>query len=172
VLLLQPGPPLMFMGDEWGAREPFLFFCDFKGELAEAVRKGRRREYAEFYAAYGNEIPDPLAAETRASAVLDWDARKRPEHAARLALTRSLLAARRRFVAPLIPAMTAPGEVRFDTGLLTARWAAGEETLMLLANLSDGRKAKPASSWGQPIWGGAPPKELPPWSVYAAVATA
>ena len=39
VLLLQPGPPLLFMGDEWGAREPFPFFCDFKGELADAVRK-------------------------------------------------------------------------------------------------------------------------------------
>jgi len=171
VLFLQPGPPLLFMGDEWGAREPFLFFCDFQGELAEAVRQGRRREYAEFYAEYGDEIPDPLSAETRGSAVLNWDARGQPAHAKRLALTRSLLGARHRFVAPLIPAMTAPGEVRFDTGLLTARWAAGEKTLMLLANLSDGRKAKPAASWGEPIWGGKPPNELPPWSVYAAISS-
>ena len=58
--LAQPGPPLLFMGEEWGAREPFLFFCDFKGDLAEAVRKGRRREYAEFYAEYGDEIPTRL----------------------------------------------------------------------------------------------------------------
>ena len=114
VLFLQPGPPLMFMGDEWGATEPFPFFCDFKGELAEAVRQGRRREYADFYAAYGDEIPDPLAQETRDGAELDWDARKAPAHAKRLALTRALLAARHCFVAPLIPAMTTPGEVRCD----------------------------------------------------------
>ena len=50
VTLLAPAPPLMFMGDEWGAREPFPFFCDFKGDLAEAVRNGRRKEFAEAYA--------------------------------------------------------------------------------------------------------------------------
>ena len=50
VTLLSPAPPLMFMGDEWGAREPFPFFCDFTGELAEAVRDGRRKEFAEAYA--------------------------------------------------------------------------------------------------------------------------
>jgi maltooligosyltrehalose trehalohydrolase len=65
VLLLQPGPPLLFMGDEWGARQPFPFFCDFSGDLADAVRKGRRREFAEAYAAHGNEIPDPLSPDTR-----------------------------------------------------------------------------------------------------------
>jgi maltooligosyltrehalose trehalohydrolase len=159
----------MFMGDEWGATEPFPFFCDFRGELAEAVRQGRRREYAAFYAAYGDEIPDPLAAETRDSAVLDWDARKAPAHAKRLALTRALLAARHRFIAPLIPAMTTPGEVHFDSGLLTARWAAGDTSLLLLANLSNTARAKPAGSWGEPIWGGEPPPELPTWSVYAAI---
>jgi len=70
----------------------------------------------------------------------------------------------------LIPAMTTPGEVRFDAGLLTARWAAGAKMLTLLANLSDAGKAKPAMAWGEPIWGGTPPNELPPWSVYAAIA--
>ena len=169
VLFLQPGPPLMFMGDEWGATEPFPFFCDFRGELAEAVRQGRRREYAAFYAAHGDEIPDPLVAETRDSAVLDWDARKAPAHAKRLALTRALLAARHRFIAPLIPAMTTPGEVHVDSGLLTARWAAGDTSLLLLANLSNTARAKPARSWGAPIWGGEPPPELPTWSVYAAI---
>ena len=169
VLFLQPGPPLMFMGDEWGATEPFPFLCDFHGELAEAVRQGRRREFAEAYALHCDEIPDPLAADTRAGAVLDWDARKEPAHAKRLTLTTALLAARHRFVAPLLPAMTAPGDVRFESGLLSARWASGKKMLMLLANLSDAGKPKPALSWGTPIWGEAPPPELPPWSVYAAI---
>jgi maltooligosyltrehalose trehalohydrolase len=169
VLFLQPGPPLMFMGDEWGATAPFPFFCDFHGDLAEAVRQGRRREFAEAYALHGDEIPDPLSGTTRDAAVLDWDALKEPDHAERLALTKALLAARHRFVAPLLPAMTTPGEVSFDSGLLTARWAAGEKSLTLLANLSDAAKAKPAGAWGEPIWGDDPPAGLPPWSVYAAI---
>jgi maltooligosyltrehalose trehalohydrolase len=169
VLFLQPAPPLMFMGDEWGAREPFPFFCDFQGELAEAVRQGRRREFAEAYAAHGDEIPDPLSPETRDAAVLDWDARKQPAHAARLALTRALLAARKKWVAPLLPAMVTPGDVHFESGLLKAQWRAGDKGLMLLANLADTGQPKPAISWGAPIWGDEPPGDLPPWSVYAAV---
>ncbi|MEJ2436374.1 MAG: malto-oligosyltrehalose trehalohydrolase, partial [Pseudolabrys sp.] len=75
VLFLQPGPPLLFMGDEWGATAPFPFFCDFHGELAEAVRQGRRREFAEAYALHGDEIPDPLSGASRDAAVLEWVAR-------------------------------------------------------------------------------------------------
>jgi maltooligosyltrehalose trehalohydrolase len=169
VLLLQPGPPLMFMGDEWGAHEPFPFFCDFEGDLAEAVRQGRRREFAEAYALRGEEIPDPLAPETREAAVLDWDARTAGAHARRLALTRALLAARSKWVVPLVASMVTPGKVRFEAGLLAARWAAGRYDLVLLANLSDSACLKPANAWGKPVWGGAPPNELPPWSVYAAI---
>jgi len=169
VLLLQPGPPLMFMGDEWGAREPFPFFCDFNGELAEAVRKGRRREFAEAYAAYGDGIPDPLSADTRNSAVLDWDAREKPAHTKRLALTRELLATRQKWITPLIPAMVTPATVRFESNILTADWPADDRHLLLLANLADASAVRPAIAWGQSIWGGEPPHELPPWSVYAAV---
>lgn len=169
VLLLQPSPPLLFMGDEWGATEPFPFFCDFTGDLAEAVRQGRRREFAEAYAAHGDEIPDPLARATRDLAVLDWEARGRPPHEARLQLTRALLAARHTHVAPLLATMTGPGTVTFTDGLLRARWAAGGKALLLLANLSDRPRPKPAGlAWGAPIWGDQPPSELPPWTVYAA----
>ena len=57
LLLLAPQLPLLFMGEEWGARTPFLFFCDFHGALADAVREGRRREFARF-----REFADPGAA--------------------------------------------------------------------------------------------------------------
>jgi len=169
VLLLQPSPPLLFMGEEWGATEPFPFFCDFTGDLAEAVRQGRRREFAEAYARYGDEIPDPLSADTRASAVLDWDAIRRPDHARRLEKTRSLLAVRRQWIVPLIAAMTSDSAASFDNGILTATWPASPKSLMLLANLSGDPKACPAQNWGTPIWGDAPPHTLPPWSVYAAI---
>ena len=65
LLLLAPQVPLLFMGEEWGAEEPFLFFCDFHDELADAVREGRRREFAHFpefaNAAARARIPDPNA---------------------------------------------------------------------------------------------------------------
>lgn len=68
LLLLSPMIPLMFMGDEINAQTPFLFFTDHPGELAEAVREGRRNEFAEF-AAFKDphrreQIPDPNALQT------------------------------------------------------------------------------------------------------------
>jgi maltooligosyltrehalose trehalohydrolase len=170
VLLLQPSPPMLFMGEEWGATEPFPFFCDFKGELADAVRNGRKREFADAYAKHGGEIPDPLLKSTRDLAVLDWEALKKPEHANKLATTRALLAARKKFITPLLPAMTGAGDVTFESGLLIARWPAADKVLMLLANLSDKPAPRPPGSvWGNPVWGGEPPGELPTWSVYAAI---
>lgn len=169
VLLLQPSPPLLFMGEEWGAITPFPFFCDFQGELADAVRKGRKKEFAEAYAKHGDEIPDPLAAATFQAAKLDWTALAEPAHARRLALTKALLDTRRRQVVPLLPAMTTAGEARRFGPVLSAAWPAGDKALLLLANLSDALQACPDIAWGAPIWGGTPSAQLPPWSVCAAI---
>ena len=169
VLLLQPAPPLLFMGEEWGATEPFPFFCDFKGDLADAVRNGRKKEFAEAYAHHGNDIPDPLSADTRASAVLDWNATSRPMHAERLALTRALVAVRKRAITPLLTSMHGDAEASFNNNVLVARWPAGSGTLQLLANLAGTPAQRPVLDWGDAIWGGHLPQTLPPWSVYAAV---
>src|SRR5262249_56375083 len=64
ITLLAPMPPLMFMGEEWGARTPFPFFCDFTGALAAAVRNGRRAAFKDAYARLGGGIPDPLDERT------------------------------------------------------------------------------------------------------------
>src|SRR5690606_1871957 len=65
VALLAPSVPLLFMGEEWGASTPFLYFCDFEPGLRDAVREGRRAEFASFAAfasARAREtIPDPCA---------------------------------------------------------------------------------------------------------------
>ncbi len=170
VLLLQPSPPLMFMGDEWGATEPFLFFCDFHGELGEAVRNGRKAEYADWHAQAGDGIPDPLAKETKDAAVLDWNALTKSPHKERLAVVRALLKVRHEHIAPLMPAMIGAGEASLENGLLQARWQSGGKPLMLLANLSDTAKPRPAAlNWAERVWGGEPPQPLPPWSVYAAI---
>ncbi|MDP2298192.1 MAG: malto-oligosyltrehalose trehalohydrolase [Pseudolabrys sp.] len=172
VLLLQPSPPMLFQGEEWGATEPFPFFCDFKGDLADAVRAGRKREFAEAYAKQGGEIPDPLSETTRDMAVLDWDARGKPVHAERLALVRALLKVRRESIMPLLPSIHG-GRASLTGDVLTARWPAGDKALQLVANLSGDNKPLPADLvWGTPLWGGAPPQTLPPWAVYAAIGAA
>jgi hypothetical protein len=66
--------------------------------------------------------------------------------------------------------MTGAGDVSFQAGLLIARWPAKGKTLFLLANLSDAATNRPPGlPWGTPVWGGEPPRELLPWSVYAAI---
>jgi 1,4-alpha-glucan branching enzyme len=102
--LLAPSVPLIFMGEEFGARTPFLFFCDFDGELAKAVREGRRKEFASFERfrdpRVRETIPDPLAPETFEASRLPWDALSQKEHAEWLELYRELLSVRRREIAP------------------------------------------------------------------------
>ena len=112
----------------------------FRGRLADAVRKGRRSEFAWAYAKYGDEIPDPLAASTFQSAVLDWDARDAADGRKRLALVRELLAIRRREIVPRLAGAAFGDAHAADDGLLTAHWRMGDgATLQLVANLSDQR---------------------------------
>jgi maltooligosyltrehalose trehalohydrolase len=168
ITLLAPTIPMLFMGEEWGSKVPFPFFCDFKGDLAEAVRKGRRGEYGWAYAKYGDEVPDPLEKSTFQSAVLDWESRHEPAGRQRLALVQELLAVRRREIMPRL-AKAAFGEARAaDNGLLTASWRLGDDTrLGLRANLSTTEiTGKPRETGGIPIWGGEPRDVMMPWSVF------
>lgn len=104
--LLLPQIPMLFMGEEWSTRSPFPFFCDFAGELGEAVRKGRREEFAKFpefqAASRRGQIPDPQADETFASGKLAWNELHHPDQAAWLDWYRRILAARRQWIVPLI----------------------------------------------------------------------
>ncbi|WP_414167688.1 malto-oligosyltrehalose trehalohydrolase [Streptoverticillium reticulum] len=95
LVLCAPFTPMLFMGEEWGARTPWQYFTDHTDPaLAEAVRKGRRREFA----AHGwpeDEIPDPQDPATRDRSCLDWNERERTPHAELLAWYRQLIALRR-----------------------------------------------------------------------------
>ncbi|MBN2357989.1 MAG: malto-oligosyltrehalose trehalohydrolase [Deltaproteobacteria bacterium] len=95
VVLTSQYVPLLFQGEEWAASSPFLYFTDHREqELADAVRDGRRREFA----AFGwrpEEIPDPQAADTFHRSRLIWDELGRQPHARVLAWYRSLLGLRR-----------------------------------------------------------------------------
>jgi maltooligosyltrehalose trehalohydrolase len=166
VMLLAPAIPMLFMGEEWGSKTPFPFFCDFKGRLADAVRLGRRREYEWAYAAYGDEVPDALEPSTFQSAVLDWDERRQAAPQKRLRLVRDLLATRRKEIAPRL-AGAAFGEARATAdGLLMADWRMGDgTTLALVANLSDRDIPQVPTSQGTLIWGSELNERVPPWSV-------
>jgi maltooligosyltrehalose trehalohydrolase len=95
LLLLSPEVPLLFMGQEWAAPEPFLYFTDHNKELGRLVTEGRRKEF-EHFSAFADEarresIPDPQAKETFLQSKLDWNLRRTPEHAACLRWYQQLL---------------------------------------------------------------------------------
>jgi malto-oligosyltrehalose trehalohydrolase len=142
VYLLAPSPPLLFMGEEWDAPQPFPFFCDFAGDLADAVREGRRREFARFPEfqdpAARSRIPDPLADATFASAVLDWQGRNAPDGRTRRDEYRQLLHLRREEIVPRLGGIGGDGGGFSCDGArgLKAWWRLGDGTrLTLLANL-------------------------------------
>jgi maltooligosyltrehalose trehalohydrolase len=105
-------------------------------------------------------------------ATLDWAAVDRPPHSSRLDLVKCLLTARKAFVVPRLPhLLTGHGTAKFDGLVLIARWAFDSgEALSLLANLGGKMQPRPETFRpGEPVWSGAPPESLPPWSVYAAI---
>jgi malto-oligosyltrehalose trehalohydrolase len=174
VYLLLPQIPMLFMGEEWGAAQPFPFFCDFDGELAEAVRKGRRAEFAKFPEfqdeAMRERIPDPQAEGTFASAKLAWGDIAQPDHAAWLAFYTQVLAVRRDVVVPALP-LDGGRAGRFEVvgaGAVVVKWdVQGGRILTLAANLgAQPIMGFPAAS-GQTLWQErrAPDGVAEPWYV-------
>ncbi len=147
ILLLSPHIPLLFMGEEWGSRTPFLYFCDYRGGLAEAVTEGRRREFAGFSGfsdpASRERIPDPNAEETFEKSFLDWGDLEASDAREWLGRTRALLEIRRRQVVPLLKpgapgdALTASAKASPLPGVVLVRWEAPHAWLTLAANLSE-----------------------------------
>ena len=138
LLLLMPQIPLLFMGEEAGSRSPFLFFTDFHDELADAVREGRRKEFAKFSAfadpKVREQIPDPNAPETFA--------RSRPEPGPDAqewrALYADLLALRREHIVPCLAGARSMSVEVLGEGALNACWRLGNgATLALVFNLGD-----------------------------------
>ena len=180
ILLVSPHVPLMFMGEDWGETRPFAFFTDFEGELARAVRDGRRREFAKFAAfedpASRDAVPDPNDPGTFTASKLDWAKPATKPGRARLAFTRDLLALRLREVAPLLRgAPPHSGRVlAAEDGAVAVRWDLGASALTLRANLADAPR-DPPETLGRPLFscgGGAATGTMPPRSVAWTVAPA
>jgi malto-oligosyltrehalose trehalohydrolase len=179
ILLLAPDPPLLFMGEEFGAVTPFLFFSDFQGELADAVTKGRRSEFgdlAKFASADAREsIPDPNAESTYLKSKLDWGSLGERVHSDWLRLYRELLALRQSKIVPYLGGFVAS---RCDTSGGSKRWVSvdwifsREATLKLRANLGREPLMIAAQNAETPLYSSSPEAgaaigqgSLPPWSV-------
>lgn len=142
IYLLAPQIPMLFMGEEWGSKKPFTFFCDFEPDLAKLVTEGRREEFAKFPEfsdpATRDRIPDPSDEETFAMAKLEWDERDVPEHREWLELYRQLLALRHEQIVPRLKGISGGNSVYRlvgDRGL-RVQWTLGDGSLLtLLANL-------------------------------------
>ncbi|MFE7589955.1 malto-oligosyltrehalose trehalohydrolase [Kitasatospora sp. NPDC057512] len=95
LVLTSPFTPMLFMGEEWGAATPWQYFTDHTDpDLAEAVRRGRRREFAEHGWA-AEAVPDPQEPATVLRSVLDWTEPRRAPHSELLAWYRQLIRLRR-----------------------------------------------------------------------------
>lgn len=97
LLLTAPFTPMLFMGEEWAASSPWQFFTSHpEPELADAVRNGRRSEFASHGWASA-DVPDPQDPATFTRSKLDWDELGKPGHAEVLSFYKRLIALRRQY---------------------------------------------------------------------------
>jgi maltooligosyltrehalose trehalohydrolase len=167
LLLLCPSIPLIFMGEETGSTYPFLFFTDFHDSLADAVREGRRKEFAGFPAFADPEkrkaIPDPNAVstfeasrpaeETRADAWRD--------------LYRRLIALRREQIVPRLKGAMAVGAEAIGDKAVRARWRMGDAAMLTVACNLDAAPVPVDSPKAAPFWGAPRDGFIPPQTTIA-----
>jgi maltooligosyltrehalose trehalohydrolase len=132
--------PMVFMGEEWAASTPWQYFTDHEeAELADAVREGRRHEFAEHGWAPG-DIPDPQDTATVEASTLDWAELDKEPHATMLRWYRDLIALRRANPELTDPRLDAV-RVEFDPD---AHWVVMHRgALRVVANLADSEQTVP-----------------------------
>jgi maltooligosyltrehalose trehalohydrolase len=142
ILLLAPSIPLLFMGEEYGATDPFYFFVDVHGDLATAVREGRRKEFARFADFADPEsrerIPDPGAVQTYTRSIAAGPAEDDGQQHGWLVHHRELLAIRHREIVPRLQGMAGrSGAYEVQEAALVVRWRLADESVLhLTARLS------------------------------------
>jgi malto-oligosyltrehalose trehalohydrolase len=155
--ILCPQIPLLFMGEETASRTPFLFCTDHAPQLADAVREGRRNEFAKFpaFADPGNRarIPDPNAPDTFAASVPRGDP---AQGAAREALYRRLLGLRASVIVPRLAGARALSAEVVGPKAVLARWRLGDGAVLTLATNLDPHPVAIDIAGGQPLFTNAP----------------
>jgi maltooligosyltrehalose trehalohydrolase len=145
ILLLSPFTPLLFMGEEYGETRPFQYFTSHGDPaLIEAVRKGRREEFAAF--GWDENVPDPQDEATFKACVLDWDVRDNEPHRTLLNLYRSLIAIRNRFGLG-----GGKPEVRSDGRTITLEYRDGRAPVTAIFHFGSDRREMSLPSESRPI---------------------
>ena len=158
-----PNVPMLFMGEEWSERAPFLYFTSHTDQdLGRAVRRGRMEEYDSFVRGEGETestlggFADPQSEITFVRSKLDWDSLNKSPHAEMLAFYRDLLAARRAH-ACLSNCDKTRTRVHFDEGRCRLTVERGDESgarAALLCNLSADAQGVtiPEGAWRLALW--------------------
>jgi malto-oligosyltrehalose trehalohydrolase len=138
LMLLGPQIPLLFMGEEVGSRTPFLFFTDFHDALADAVREGRRKEFAKFPAFSDPQarrrIPDPNARDTFEQS----RPAPGPDAGVWRAFYKDLLTLRRTQIVPRLKGTRAMEAAAVGEKAVFAAWRMGDGARLSLAVNLDG----------------------------------
>lgn len=168
ILLLQPQPPLLFMGEEWNASTPWPYFAHVNDELAQLIRGARKKEHG--FEEGDQPVLDPCGEESFLAAKLNWNELGEPAHARQLSLYRRLLALRATEIVPRLAGTPGgAGTYRVDGAVLRVTWQLGDGSrLSLLANCSNARVPRGDALEGRLIEGVAE-ETLAPWSVAFAL---
>lgn len=145
-VIFSPYLPMLFMGEEWAEPNPFQYFVSHTDpDLAEAVRKGRKEEFAAFHSA--GEAPDPMSEETFIKSKLQWEIINREPHQTMLNYYRRLISLRK-----ALPALNHLNRkhlrVSFDEAkktLILRRWHKELEVVCFM-NFSNSNQTVQASS--------------------------
>ncbi len=151
LLLMTPQIPMLFMGEEWGEESPFLFFTDHHDELADAIRNGRRKEFAHFPAFSDPErreqIPDPNAAETYRQSIPQW----RNDLSGQVsALYANALQLRAQHIVPRLKGTVSSGARALGESAVTASWRMADGAKLSIAS-NFGRRAMDFTLSGEPL---------------------
>ena len=131
IVLTSPYTPMLFMGEEWAASSPWQFFASFEDPgLAEAVRDGRREEFAE-HGWGSSEVPDPMDVATVVRSTLHWGELADPAHRSVYDTYRALIALRRAH-----PELSDPRLDRYHVETVDGALVLHRGTLRVLVNLS------------------------------------
>jgi maltooligosyltrehalose trehalohydrolase len=135
-LLLSPHVPMFFMGDEFAASAPFLYFCDFEQKLAAAVSAGRREEFGRFKAFDDTDaaLPEPNDPATFAASKLDWAECALSPHREMLEYIGQLLTLRQRHLVPRLAQQAGGGSSRLEGSTLHVSWPLRDGHWHLLAH--------------------------------------
>jgi maltooligosyltrehalose trehalohydrolase len=149
--LLSPYLPLLFMGEEYGETAPFLYFISHSDPaLVEAVREGRKKEFASFDGT--GTAPDPLAEGSFQASILSMDLRHTAPHRGLFLLYRRLISLRK-----TVPALSRGGKAEMEVdcrekekALMVRRWHNGDEVFCVF-NFGDAvlnmRLSPPEGRW-------------------------